>query len=121
MKCILCTSVIFYSTANMGNEKHSLYICNILQHYQHEKPVENKGQLVPVRICDSSGKIQLMSPPEYIKTVLQLEKGLLSMHFCRTDAKGKELTRIIVYRKEDIVMDPMNSRDVLPKNVPGVG
>ena len=29
--------------------------------------------------------------------------------------------RIIVYRKGDIVMEPMNSRDVLPKNVPGVG
>ena len=27
----------------------------------------------------------------------------------------------IVYQKGDIVMDPMNSRDVLPKNVPGVG
>ena len=27
----------------------------------------------------------------------------------------------IVYRKGDIVMEPMNSRDVLPKNVPGVG
>ena len=27
----------------------------------------------------------------------------------------------IVYRKGDIVMDPMNSKDVLPKNVPGVG
>ena len=26
-----------------------------------------------------------------------------------------------VYRKGDIVMEPMNSRDVLPKNVPGVG
>ena len=31
------------------------------------------------------------------------------------------ITVIIVYRKGDIVMDPMNSRDVLPKNVPGVG
>ena len=28
---------------------------------------------------------------------------------------------LIVYRKGDIVMDPMNSRDVLPKNVQGVG
>ena len=28
---------------------------------------------------------------------------------------------LIVYRKGDIVMEPMNSRDVLPKNVPGVG
>ena len=28
---------------------------------------------------------------------------------------------IVVYRKGDIVMEPMNSRDVLPKNVPGVG
>ena len=27
----------------------------------------------------------------------------------------------IVYRKGDIVVEPMNSRDVLPKNVPGVG
>ena len=28
---------------------------------------------------------------------------------------------IIVYQKGDIVMEPMISRDVLPKNVPGVG
>ena len=28
---------------------------------------------------------------------------------------------LIVYRKGDIVTEPMNSRDVLPKNVPGVG
>ena len=27
---------------------------------------------------------------------------------------------IFVYRKGDIVIDPMNSRDVLPKNVPGI-
>ena len=28
--------------------------------------------------------------------------------------------KFIVYRKGDIVMEPMISRDVLPKNVPGV-
>ena len=28
---------------------------------------------------------------------------------------------LVVYRKGDIVVEPMNSRDVLPKNVPGVG
>ena len=32
-----------------------------------------------------------------------------------------EFPCLIVYRKGDIVMEPMNSRDVLPKNVPGVG
>ena len=31
------------------------------------------------------------------------------------------MSDFIVYRKGDIVMEPMNSRDVLPKNVPGVG
>ena len=34
--------------------------------------------------------------------------------------KGRSIV-LIVYRKGDIVMEPMNSRDVLPKNVPGVG
>ena len=29
--------------------------------------------------------------------------------------------KIFVYRKGDIVKQPMKSRDVLPKNVPGVG
>ena len=28
---------------------------------------------------------------------------------------------LFVYRKGDIVKQPMKSRDVLPKNVPGVG
>ena len=28
---------------------------------------------------------------------------------------------LIVYRKGDIVKGPMKSRDVVPKNVPGVG
>ena len=83
MKSILCTCVIS------------------LQHCQHENPVANKGQLIPVRICDSSGKIQLTSLPEYIKTVLQLEKGLFSIQFHRTDAKGKELTRIIHFNDDD--------------------
>ena len=31
------------------------------------------------------------------------------------------LVLFIVYQKGDIVMEPMNSRDVLPKNVPGWG
>ena len=36
-------------------------------------------------------------------------------------SEGSFQWKIIVYRKVDIVMEPMNSRDVLPKNVPGVG
>ena len=34
---------------------------------------------------------------------------------------SSQFVNFIVYRKGDIVMEPMNSRDVLPKNVPGVG
>ena len=42
------------------------------------------------------------------------------------DVEGKvrnhlKYFRVIVYRKGDIVMEPLNSRDVLPKNVPEVG
>ena len=38
------------------------------------------------------------------------------------DLEDRHVTyHMIVYRKGDIVMEPMNSRDVLPKNVPGVG
>ena len=44
---------------------------------QPDKPVENKGQLVPVRIHDSDGNIELMSPQDYIKTALQLTKRVV--------------------------------------------
>ena len=38
------------------------------------------------------------------------------LHFPSSSSK-----QIIVYRKGDMVIDPMNSRDVLPKNVLYVG
>ena len=62
------------------------------------KPVENKGQLVPVRICDSSGKIQLTSPPEYIKLYYNWKKGCFLCSFIGLTPK---LTRIIHFNDDD--------------------
>ena len=45
----------------------------------------------------------------------------LKMNGQNTDCNNPIKTSFIVYRKRDIVVEPMNSRDVLPKNVPGVG
>ena len=45
---------------------------------------------------------------------LNTEAGLVHIHILN-------VIMIIVYRKGDIVMEPMISRDVLPKNVPGWG
>ena len=39
----------------------------------------------------------------------------------RRKSKKSKKNGFIVYRKGDIVREPMISRDVLPKNVPGVG
>ena len=41
--------------------------------------------------------------------------------FSRAHTTRTDFNTLIVYRKGDIVMDPMNSRDILPKMFQGWG
>ena len=49
------------------------------------------------------------------------EKHFSGAFSAMSTSKDKLEIKIFVYRKGDIVKQPMKSRDVLPKNVPGVG
>ena len=49
----------------------------------------------------------------------QLQNGLAQIKF--NSPYFPHILKLIVYQKGDLVKQPMKSRDVLPKNVPGVG
>ena len=86
-------------------------------------------------VCTCSGckrackrrDITIFSEIAFAITIVVCEPALSPLSETSTDlvfsyaTYSIQLCWIFVYRKGDIVMEPMNSRDVLPKNVPGVG